>query len=93
MKTHDELVAMTEEERTAYLKAETDKILDSVPPGPLRNRLKGLQWELNILKETKYKDDPTGYLVEISTRMVRNLSTMQDNLGELKNILESKKLD
>ena len=93
MKTHEELMAMTEAEQRRYLSDEVQKLLDQIPDSPRKQRLAGLQWKINGLRKTKYKDDPMGLLVELSRMMVSNLGEVQDKFLEIKDMMDTKEVD
>lgn len=93
MKTFDELLNMDDQDRSKYLLRETQRIISEAPEGPVRNRLAGLQWELDQLRNTKYKNDPQGLLLEINTRMFKALQESQKKFLEIKDIAKQLKLD
>jgi hypothetical protein len=90
MKSHDELMALTEEELQWYLDGQVDLLLAGIEDEDHRRATRGLQWKINCLRQTKYKGDPLGLCVELSSMAVSNLGKMNEGLCEITDIITKK---
>lgn len=91
MKSHDELMTMTDKEREKYLSDEVQVLLDRVEDGPRKMNLARMQWRLLSLKRGKYKNDPEGYQMELRTQMMSNLSAIGNKFKEIVEIANKDK--
>lgn len=91
----DELFNMSEDERYEYLDKEVDVLIQNCPTEQGKARLEGLQWRIEMLRSTKFKDRPLDMCqallkeaLEYQTENLKNARQLQNYMVDLKSNIE-----
>lgn len=77
----DMLYKMTDEEKTLFLKEESQRIIDSCNNEENKRRLAGLQWKIDCLR-VNYKK-PEQRMIILNKMMTESALTLKDKIKEL----------
>lgn len=90
----DELFNMSEDERYEYLDKEVTDLVQNCPTEQGKARLEGLQWRIEMLRSTKFKDRPLDMCqvllkeaLEYQTENLKNARQLQVYMLDLKDNL------